>query len=155
MPSKALATFETGQTLTISLASIANGAGRISAVIDNTTTRAPAGMLFVRVTTGGTAPTANTPIKVYLIRRSNMATDISDANLGTTDAAVTAEPTNAEQVGSIIVGTGTNTQYDKAIPIYDLSPEFSVVIWNATGQALNATAGNHIVQYIPIVMEAQ
>lgn len=155
MPSKALATFESAVTLTISLASLGNGAGRISDVIDNSTTRAPAGFLFVRVRTGGSAPTNNTPIKFYLIRRSDAATDLADGALGTSDAAVSAEPTNAECVGSIVVGTGTNTTYEKSIPLYDLPKKFSIVVWNAIGQALNSTGGDHVLQFVPVTMEAQ
>lgn len=155
MPSKALATYETIQKPTITLASLANGAGRISAVIDNTTVRAPAALVYLKVTTGGVAPTANTPVKLYLIRRSNDGTtDLSDGGLGTSDAAVSAEPTNAEQVGSIIVSAATNTTYIKAFPVYDLSSEYSFVVWNATGQALNATAGNFEPQVAPALAAA-
>lgn len=155
MPSKTLVTYETVVTPTITLTSLANNAGRICAVVDNTTTRAPAAMVYLRATTGGTAPTANTPIKLYLIRRSDQATDLADGALGTTDAAVTTEPTVAEQLGSIIVTAATNTTYVKSFIAYDLSREYSFVVWNATGQALNATAANFTFQVVPIVMEAQ
>lgn len=155
MASKTLVTYETIVTPTITLTSLASGAGRICAVVDNTTTRAPAAQVYLRATTGGTAPTANTPIKLYLIRRSNGATDLADSNLGTADAAVATEPVNAEQVGSIIVSTATNTTYIKSFLVYDLSAKYSFVVWNATGQALNATAANFTFQVVPVVMEAQ
>lgn len=156
MPSKALATYETIQKPTITLASLANAAGRVSAMIDNTTVRAPAAIVYLKVTTGGTAPTANSPIKLYLIRRSNDGTsDLADSGLGTSDAAVSSEPTNAEQVGSIIVSTAINTTYIKSFTVYDLSSEYSFVVWNGTGQALNATAGNHELQVQPVTIEAQ
>lgn len=155
MPSKALATFETGVTLTISLASLANAAGRISAVIDNTAVRAPAGFLFVRIRSGAVAPTANTPVKIYLIRRSNLGTDLADGALGTTDAAVAAEPTNAEQIGSIVFPATANLTIERSYPVYDLPARFSFVVWNALGQALSATAGDHVLQFVPVTMEAQ
>ena len=155
MASKILSAFETGITATITLTSLANGAGRICTVIDNTTTRAGMALIFLRTTTGGVAPTANTPIKVYLIRRSNLATDLADNALGAADAAVAAEPTQAECIGSIIVGTGTATVYEKSFIAYDLSAKYSVVIWNAIGQALSSTAGDHILQVVPITPEAQ
>ena len=155
MPSQTLATFGTIVSPTITLTSLANGAGRISAVIDNTVVRAPAAMVYLRVATGASAPSANTPIKLYLIRRSNGSPDLSDSNLGTTDAAVATEPTNAEQVGSVIVTTATNTSYYKSFLVYDLSAQYSFVVWNAVGQALNATAGNFALQVVPVTMEAQ
>ena len=156
MASKSLVVYETIVTPTITLTSLANNAGRICAVVDNTTTRAPAAQVYLRATTGGTAPTVNTPIKLYLIRRSNDGTtDLADSGLGTADAAVSTEPTNAEQVGSIIVTAATNTTYIKSFLVYDLSAKYSFVVWNATGQALNATASNFTFQIVPVVMEAQ
>lgn len=155
MPSKTLVTYETLLTPTFTLASLGNAAGRICAVIDNTTTRAAAAQVYLRVTTGGTAPTTQTPIKLYLIRRSNGATDLADGGLGTADAAVTTEPTQAEQVGAIVVTNATNTTYIKSFLVYDLSAKYSFVVWNATGQTLNATAANFTFQVVPIVMEAQ
>lgn len=155
MPSQTLATFGTIVSPTITLTSLANAAGRISAVIDNTVVRAPAAMVYLEVTTGGTAPTVNTPIKLYLIRRSNGTPDISDSNLGTADAAVATEPANSEQLGSVVVTAATNTSYFKSFMAYDLPAKYSLLVWNATGQALNATASNFDLQVVPVTMEAQ
>lgn len=156
MPSQSLVTYGTIVKPTITLTSLANGAGRICAMVNNTVVRAPAATVYLKVTTGGTAPTANTPIKLYLIRRSNDGTeDLADGNLGIVDAAVATEPTNAEQVGSVIVTAATNATYIKSFLVYDLSSEYSFVVWNATGQTLNATAGNFAFQVQPITMEAQ
>jgi hypothetical protein len=154
--SEFLAKYGTIVKPTITLASLANGAGRVSAIIDNTVTRAPMAMVFVRITTGGTAPTANTPVRVYLVRHSNDGTlDLADNGLGSTDAALTVDPTSAEILGSIIVTAATNATYTKTFLAYDLPPDYNIAIWNATGQALNATAGNFAVQVLPITMEAQ
>lgn len=154
MPSEVLAKWGAVQTLTISLASLANNAGRISAVIDNSVIRAPAGELYIKIR-AGTAPTNNAPYKIYLIRRSDGSPDLADHNLGTEDAAVAAEPYNAEVVGTIIVANVLNADYYATFRLYDLSSKFSIVVWNASGQALNATAGEHVIQYRPVTMEAQ
>lgn len=154
MPSEALARYGAMQTLTISLASLANGAGRISNVIDNSVIRAPAGELYIKIR-AGTAPTANTGYRIYLIRRSNGSPVLADHNLGTVDAAVSAEPFNAELVGIVYVTAVLNSDAYGSCRLYDLSREFSIVVWNPTGQALNATAGEHIIQYRPITMESQ
>lgn len=157
MPSQALAKYHTIVKPTITLASLANGAGRVSALVDNTVTRAPMATVYLKVTTGGTAPTANTPIKVYLIRRSNDATTdlIENPVTGIVDAAATPEPVNAELLGSIVVTATINATYTKALLAYDLPSEYQILVWNATGQALNATAGNHELQIQPTTMEAQ
>lgn len=113
-------------------------------------------MVFLRITTGGTAPTANSTVKLYLIRRSNDGTlDLADDAVGTTDAAVTVEPIRAELLGVIQVTATTNATYTKSFLAYDLSADYSFVVWNATGQTLNATAGNFALQVVPITMEAQ
>lgn len=155
--SQFLAKYGTIVKPTITLASLANGAGRVSAMVDNTVVRAPMATVYLKVTTGGTAPTANTPIKVYLIRRSNDATTdlIENPVTGIVDAAATPEPVNAELLGSIVVTATINATYIKALLAYDLPSEYQILVWNATGQALNATAGNHELQIQPTTMEAQ
>lgn len=153
--SQFLAKYHTIIKPTITLASLANNAGRVSAIIDNTTTRAPMAMVFVKVTTGAVAPNVGTPIRVYLIRHSNDTTDLSDNGLGSADAALTVEPTAGEVLGAIIVTTATNATYIKTFLAYDLPPDYNIAVWNAIGQALNATAGNFEVQVLPITMEAQ
>lgn len=156
MPSQILSKYGTIVTPTITLASLANNNGRVSNIIDNTTVRAPMAMVFVRITTGGTAPTANSPVRVYLVRHSNDGTlDLADNGLGSADAALTVDPTAAEILGSIIVTNATNATYTKTFLAYDLPPDYNIAVWNATGQALNATAGNFAVQVLPITMEAQ
>ncbi len=156
MPSQILSKYHTIVNPTITLASLANNAGRVSAIIDNTTTRAPMAMVFVRITTGGTAPTNLSVVKVYLVRHSNDGTlDLADDGLGSTDAAVATEPIRAELLGTIQVTTATNATYTRTFLAYDLPPDYNVVVWNATGQTLNATASNFAVQVLPITMEAQ
>ena len=156
MPSQALAKYGTIVKPTITLASLANGAGRISSVVDNTTVRAAMAMVFLRIKTGGVAPTANTAIKLYVIRRSNDGTtDLADHALGTADAAVTTEPTDAEQVGSIVVPATANLSRERAFLVYDLPAKYSFVVWNATGQSLSATGTDFELQVVPVTMEAQ
>jgi hypothetical protein len=156
MPSQILSKYGTIVNPTITLASLANNAGRVSTIIDNTTTRAPMAMVFVRITTGATAPTSLSVVKVYLVRHSNDGTlDLADDGLGSTDAAVATEPIRAELLGTIQVTTATNATYTRTFLAYDLPPDYNVVVWNATGQTLNATASNFAVQVLPITMEAQ
>ena len=153
--SKILSTFETIVKPAITLASLANGAGRISDVIDNTTVRASMAFVFLRYKTNA-APTANTPVKVYLVRRSNDGTtDIADNALGTADAAVATEPTQAECIGSIIVSASATTTFEKCFIAYDLTPKYSIVVWNATGQTNSTTESDHELEVLPVTPEGQ
>lgn len=156
MANKILTTFETIVKPTINFGSVANGAGRISDVIDNSTVRARDGFVFVQIKTGASAPTAGAPVRVYLVRRSDDGTtDISDDSLGTATAAVSTEPAQAECIGSIIVTTATATTYRKAFPVRDLSSKFSIVLWNAIGQTVSTTGADHEVQVQLINPEVQ
>ena len=156
MANKILTAFETIVKPTISLASIANGAGRICDVIDNTSVRAREGFVFFQYKTGASAPTAGAPVRLYLVRRSNDGTnDISDDGLGTADAAVSTEPAQAECIGSIIVTATANATFRKAFPIRDLPPKFGIVPWNATGQTGSTTGGDYDLQVLLINPEVQ
>lgn len=159
--SKILQFFETIVKPTLSMASVANGAGRICSVVDNTTTRAERAHVFWQVRTGSVAPTANSPLKLYFIGRSNDGTnDIPDGEtsaqtLGTTDAAVSAEPTNAQQLGSIIVPATTALTMKRRFVAYDLTPKYGLVGWNAIGQTVDTTASNFDLQVLPVNPESQ
>lgn len=156
MPSEILAKPKTVVEPTISLASIGNAAGRISAVIDNTATKAGRGYLGIKVKTG-TTPTANNTIRVYLIRQTAEANNVKGGGgaLGDIDAAVTAEPVNAELV-MVITNTATSdTEYSEVVMVYDPGPKFSIVVWNGSGAALHATPPTPSVQWLPVVDEAQ
>ena len=155
MASKILATYEAGITATITLGALANGAGRICTVIDNTVTRASMALIWLQVTMSDHAPTANTPIKLYLIRHSEMATHLVDNGLGEADAAVATEPTQAECLGSIIVPATADLVHVKSFVAYDLSPKYSFVVWNATGQHIDEVDAGHILQVVPVTPEAQ
>src|SRR5574340_300351 len=104
-------TYKTAVEPACSLASVANGAGRISAAANN-------------VKAGGGA-------------------------LGDVDAAVSAEPVDAQLVGTMS-STGTTGQtVSESWDLYNVPPKFSVVVWNATGVALGATQPSPVVQWLP------
>lgn len=157
------ALFQTPVTVGITLTSLGNGAGRISDIIDNTSERSTRGYFVIKLKTA-TAPTVNTPIKFYLIRNSNAGTNIQEGVqsntsytlLGTADAAVTTEPTNAAMIGVIQVTATANAFYTYVTEVLvDPGPKFSLLVWNAIGQALSATGSDFLVQWVPFVDELQ
>lgn len=141
---------------TCDLTSIANGNGRICAVIDNTTTKAGRGILHVNVKTG-TSPTANSLVRYYLIRQSNGSNNVKSGGgaLGDVDATITAEPVNAQVVGSIVVTNTSNASYSESFIVDMPGDKFSFVVWNATAVALNATPNTPSMQWEPVVDEVQ
>jgi hypothetical protein len=133
--------YATGASLTITLASLANGSGRASTLVDNQTNNYLSADVRVRVTTGGTSATGY--VEVYLIR-SDDGTNFDDA-FGGSDAAYT--PVNALLLGTIATpATATYSKvFDTAELGLSLPAEWCIGIVNRTGNTLNATAGNHSV----------
>jgi hypothetical protein len=136
-------TFETAGTATITLTSLANGSGRASTAIDNTSTLDISSDIRVKVTTSGTLATGY--VSVYLIR-SEDGTNYDDA-FGGTDAAYT--PVNAILLG--IIATPATATYVKVFDTAEmgltLPAKFAIGIVNSSGNALTATAGNHSVTF--------
>jgi hypothetical protein len=134
--------FNTAGTATITLASLANGSGRASTAIDNSTGKYVSADIRVKVTTGGTSATGY--VEVYLIR-SEDGTNYEDQTYTGTDAAYS--PVNAILLGTINTpATATYTKiFDTAELGLTLPAKWAIGILNRTGNTLNATAGNHSV----------
>lgn len=156
MANKILNTYESITKPTFTGTSLANGAGRIATATDNTSIRAQRGFVAVQIKTGGSAPTAGAPIKVYLVRHSNDGTtNMIDDSQSATDAAASVEPVQAECLGAIIVTNATATTYRKVFPMRDLTAKFSILVWNACGQALSSTSSDFEIQVILVTDEVQ
>lgn len=133
--------YAAGATLTITLASLANGSGRASTLRDNQTNEYLSADVRVRVTTSATS--ASGYVEVYLIR-SDDGTNFDDGFAGT-DGAYT--PVNALLLGIIITpATATYSKvFDTAELGLTLPAEWCIGIVNRTGNALSATGGEHSV----------
>jgi hypothetical protein len=131
--------------LTITLASLANGSGRASTAVDNTTDLYISADVRVKVTTSGTSSSGY--VSVYLLR-SEDGTSYDDAFAGS-DAAYT--PINALLLGTILTpATSTYARtFDTAELGLTLPAKWAIGIVNSTGNALSATAGEHEVSIRP------
>ncbi len=136
--------YETADTMTITLASLANAAGRAGTAIDNTTNKDIAAKVFVKVKTGASGVSSTGYVSVWLIGSAD-GTNYDD-NFAGTDTAYT--PVNARLLGYLST-TANATTYSKTFNLEDqgieLPQKFSIGIYNASGAALDATAGNHAV----------
>lgn len=142
--------FASAASLTITLASLATSGsvGRISNYVDNTTTRYQSALVYVQVTIGSAAPTANSPVNVYLARSDNSA--INDDGNGTADASGTF--VNTPLLGVInIPSNGTNQQvygvFDTA-PLGALGPAWGIGLLNNSGGSLHPTAGSQKINWV-------
>lgn len=147
--------YGTRATVTISPASIANGAYRESTEIDNSSTLAVDGMLHGVVTTG-TSPVAGNTISIFV--SGSDGTTARPGNLTGTDSTITpaGEQTQFVLAAVIPVDATNNHAYEYFIgglaALFGgmMPKKFSVIILNSSGAALNATGGNHSLFYTPI-----
>lgn len=147
--------FDVTTGFTITLASLANGSARQSTMIDNTNNR-PAMLVYLRIRSGAIAPTAGAIYEIYLLRGDAAAPTYRTDGAGAVDAAITIE--NAQLLGTIVVTATINKDFfgdfDSA-PLGPLGFEFGIAVKNNSGQALNATEGNHIKEFALYLPEIQ
>ena len=129
--------------VTITLASLANGAGRGSNSIDNSSALAPRADIRIKIKTGASGTLATGFLDVYLIK-SEDGTNYDDG-FGGSDAAFT--PVNATKIG-IIRAVANATTYEEVFSTDQLGTlprKFSIGVVNNAGAALDTTAGNFAV----------
>ena len=134
-------TFDAAAGISISLVGVASGAGRISTALTNTNNR-PAALISLDLElNAGVLATVGATIEVYLLRTGGST--VRDDNAGAVDAAYT--PKNAPLLGTLIVPSGVAfgdniaATFDTAV-LGPLGPNWSLGIFNRTGQALGAEA---------------
>jgi len=141
----------TNQAITVTLASLANTAFRESTAISNTTN------LFLDVLVGGlittgTSPTVSTNIVIYTYGSVDGGT-LYSGNASGTDAAYTGPSAQLKKLGVITVDATSDKGYE--FGPFSIAQAFGGVVpadWglvfkNETGVALNATGGNHDINY--------
>ena len=148
--------------LTITLASLASDgsllAGRASTAVDNTT-NVDLDHLFSGIITTGTTPTVNTTIEVwaYASYKTVTGTPTYPDSITGTDAAKTMTSSSVKysalaRIATINVTATSNVAYPIApvsiASLFGSMPKFwGVFVVQSTAVALNATGGNHDLQY--------
>jgi hypothetical protein len=117
----------------------------------------PAALVYIKIKSGGVAPTAGKTYEIYLLRGDDpAASSYRTDNAGASDAAITIE--NAQLLGTIVVTANAAKnffgEFDTA-PLGPLGPEWGIAIKNNTDQALDTTEGNHLKEFSYYIPEAQ
>ena len=136
----------------IDLESLADGSAEQSDSISNSDDY-PAAMIGLKITTGSTAHDDGSVFILYLFRRF---TNVQDDGAGTTKGSIT--PRNMMVIGSLTVGTATNTAFEKIFStehLGPLGPEWGIAVKNSTGQTTHATAANSVAYFRYYVPELQ
>lgn len=139
------------QPITVSPASLADAALRESTAVDNGTN------LFLDAVVGGklmtgTTPTADRTIVIYAYGTVDGGT-LYSGNATGLDAAYTGPEDQLFPLGVLVTDATSNKSYEfgpfsVAAAFGGVLPEkWGIVVKNNTGVALNATAGNHDINY--------
>lgn len=145
---------KTKVTATITLASLPNGSGRVSTLIDLSAAPPPRIKVMVKTKSGASAPTAGATYDAYLVRH-NAATSptISDDSASTTDAAITI--VDAQPIGSIPLTANTATTFSKSFIVSDPGSFIAIALVNSSGQTTDTTGANFVVEVYPLMPQAQ
>lgn len=142
-----------GGDAVITLTSLANGAGRVGGAVDMGATRAGRYRVTI-ITDFNASPTAGNPLEVYLVRSDDNTT--RDGALGSSDAAVSDGDIRAQCLFcGVLAADNTTTTQNTSFEVDTGARYLSPLIWNASGQALSGTAGDHAVRVTPIIPEIQ
>lgn len=148
-------TFSSSGNTTFTPQNISNAAGRISAQWDRGSGVQPSLFVWRAKSKAAAVLVAGTRLEIYL---STSDGTIQDGNLGTSDAGVStvAKLNNLRPVGAIVADSTTNGEPQYASGYVEIRDRYvSVVWWNALGQSLTNTAGDHEFILTPVPDEVQ
>lgn len=141
-----------GQTLTCTLASLANNGARQSTEVDNGTNLFLDVLVMLKVKTGASGTTSTGYVNVYAYATVDQGTTRTES-AGATDAAITLTvPPNAILIGRINCVANATTYiggpFSVASAFGGVLPErWGIIVENKTGGALDSTEGNHAKLY--------
>lgn len=137
--------------------SVANGAGRISAQWDRGAGSKAGLYRWEALTKAAAALSVGVTLEIYLATAHVSSSQI-DGNQSTADAAFASgdKRRNLQFVGAVVADSTTNGEVQAASGIVFITARYvSVVWWNALGQALSGTAGDHTFTLTPYNPEVQ
>jgi len=148
MPSQIRTRFHDSTPLEITLAGLASstsGAGRQSAVVDNTAAGHNAVHLFVKVTLG-TSPAAHKTVQVYLLQGDG--TGLRTDGAGAADAPITVR--NAPLLGVLTSGSAPSSGLvlQKQFVISDPGPQWAIAIVHDTGAPLASAPEANVIRFV-------
>lgn len=140
------------QTLTLTIASLANNGARESTVVDNTSDQFIDALVQLKVKSGGSGTSANGTLEVYAYGTADGGTTYGDGATGS-DAGITlTSPPNLRLIGIINIVANATTYKSNPMSVAAafggiLPAKWGVCIVNKTGGTLDATGGNHAAFY--------
>lgn len=135
-------------TITWTGTSLANGSGRESTVVDNTSNKYLDARIRIQ-TKGQASGTALIDVYVYTALGD---TTYTDAATGSDAAFTAAGRRNSRYLGSIQMNAATSAVQGELPSIASafggvMPDKWGLIIINNSGAALSATAGDHVIEY--------
>lgn len=146
MANEILSKFGSTTAITISLGGLASGSARQGTIVDNTSNKFPRVKVAASIKLG-TSPTANTLISLYLISDDNGSGPIRTDGAGASDAAITLR--NAQAFGTLTTG-GSPSTGDVLADVFTIDEpgaKWTVAVLNGDTVSLDATNGNHVIEF--------
>lgn len=140
------------QTITLTIASLANNGARASTAVDNTSNLFIDALVQVKVKSAAASTAATGYVSVYVYGTADGGTTYTEGATGT-DAGITlTAPTNAQLLGQINVVANATTYkgppWSVAAAFNGVMPDhWGIIIVNSTGATLDSTGGNHSAVY--------
>lgn len=140
------------QTITITVASLANNGARQSTEIDNSSNLFQDALVTVKVKSGASGTTSTGTVNVYAFGTTDGGTTRTE-NAGASDAAITlTSPPNARLMGVVNVVANATTYVGGPFSVAQvfggvLPDHWGIIVENKTGGTLDSTGGNHSVTY--------
>lgn len=156
MTNNILQSIGTSTAFTITLDSLADGAGRVSAPITDGSPSVSKYMIFACSAIGASAPDAGSLIKFYLVRADDASSEHRDGGVGAGDTAISnlsRFEKQAQLVHVQVVEATDTVVYKCSFVIEDPGTDWQIAVVNHTGQAL-ASSGSY-VRYRTVIDQIQ
>lgn len=141
-----------GQAITLTIASLANGSARASTAVDNSTNLYLDALVSLKVKSASSSTSSSGSVTLYAYGTADGGTTYTESATGT-DAAITlTSPTNARLLGVVNVVANSTTYNAGPFAVAaafggNLPEKWGVIILNSSGATLDSTSGNHAIVY--------
>ncbi|HVB33708.1 MAG TPA: hypothetical protein VNJ52_04960 [Patescibacteria group bacterium] len=134
--------YESTQTPTITLASLANGATRACTAIDNSSALDLDAVVFLQIKTGGTGVSSTGHVDVYIVKSLD-GTNWDDGFSGTDSGLSPVVGSTFLFSFPAYVNASSFLASERLSKVFDRLPKkFSICVVNNTGAAFDSTAAN-------------
>lgn len=148
---------EAGADVAFSMEGVATGAGWVSAQYNLGASARDWQITWYCELLCQATPTANNTVDFYAVGAPDNDATMVTGDVGQTDAAWTVENTlhNLYHLGAVTIDTA-DTSKQVAQGVFEWSSRYlSILGWNASGAAINATDSNFIFNVQPYVIQGQ